>query len=82
MIMRGSRKENETQVWFRVYDWRGKKAPEVPAPEGDSRDAVKRVGKFLKTYLLSAIGLAPKSRRLLTAVRAARTLGMLAAAAP
>ncbi len=38
--------------------------------------------KFLSTYLLSAIGLAPKSRRLFTAVRAARALGIFAAAAP
>lgn len=43
--------------------------------EGDSRDAGKRVGKILKNYLLSAVGLAPKSRRPLTAVRAARAAG-------
>jgi hypothetical protein len=38
--------------------------------------------KTLKTYLLSATGLAPKSRRPFTTVRAARALGWLAAAAP
>ncbi len=37
---------------------------------------------YQKTYLLSAIGLAPTSRRPFTAVRAARAAGMLAAAAP
>jgi hypothetical protein len=37
---------------------------------------------YQKSYLLSAMGLAPKSRRLLTAVRAARAAGILAAAAP
>lgn len=44
-----------------------------------------RSGEFAKirsNYLLSATGLAPKSRRLLTAVRAARAAGILAAAAP
>jgi hypothetical protein len=50
--------------------------------EGDSRDAGKRVGKILKNYLLSAVGLAPKSRRPLTAVRAARAAGWVEAAAP
>ena len=38
--------------------------------------------KSEESYLLSAMGLAPKSRRLLTAVRAARAAGILAAAAP
>ena len=38
--------------------------------------------KFEKSYLLSAVGLAPRSRRLLAAVRAARVAGMFAAAAP
>jgi hypothetical protein len=61
------------------------------APEGlrrhrvtyDSRDAFKREEKIGKTYLLSATdGLVPKSRRLLTAVRAALALGWFAAAAP
>jgi hypothetical protein len=61
------------------------------APEGlrrhrvtyDSRDAFKREWKIGKTYLLSATdGLVPKSRRLLTAVRAALALGWFAAAAP
>src|ERR1700689_4066644 len=37
---------------------------------------------YQKIYLLSAMGLAPKSRRPLTAVRAARAAGILAAAAP
>jgi hypothetical protein len=37
---------------------------------------------YQKIYLLSAIGVAPKSRRPFTAVRAARAAGMLAAAAP
>jgi hypothetical protein len=38
--------------------------------------------KSKRFYLLSAIGLVPRSRRLLTAVRAARTVGIPAAAAP
>jgi hypothetical protein len=59
------------------------------APEGsgamreDAREM--RSSESLKPeriYLLSAMGLAPKSRRLFTAVRAARTLGIPAAAAP
>ena len=58
-----------------------KKAPGLPAPQGNSRDAFRRVGKIQKPYLLSA-GLAPKSRRPFTAVRAARTFGILVAAAP
>lgn len=47
-----------------------------------------RIPQFLNrsmtqwSYLLSAIGLAPKSRLLFTAVRAARVAGIFAAAAP
>jgi len=59
-----------------------KKAPESSGARGTREMRSSESVKLLKTYLLSAIGLAPKSRRLLTAVRAARTLGMLAAAAP
>jgi len=60
-----------------------KKAPEGTGATRVTREMRSREsGKNLKSYLLSAMGLAPKSRRLLTAVRAARTLGMFAAAAP
>jgi hypothetical protein len=37
--------------------------------------------EFEKSYLVSAVGLAPKSRRLLAAVRAARAAGKPADAA-
>ena len=58
-----------------------KKAPEGA---GATRTREMRSGEFLptKTYLLSAMGLAPRSRRPFTAVRAARAAGMFAAAAP
>jgi hypothetical protein len=58
-----------------------KKAPEGT---GATRTREMRSSEFLptRTYLLSAMGLAPMSRRLVTAVRAARAAGMLAAAAP
>ena len=56
----------------------------APVGTGATRARAMRSREFTyqKTYLLSAMGLAPKSRRLLAAVRAARTAGMPAAAAP
>jgi hypothetical protein len=48
----------------------------------NAREMRSSEGYLLETYLLSAIGLAPRSRRPLTAVRAARAAGIFAAAAP
>ena len=56
-----------------IFSGAGEKSREMRSGEGVT---------YQKTHLLSAIGLAPKSRRLLTAVRAARAAGMFAAAAP
>ncbi len=53
-----------------------------PAPRVSREMRSSEKLKSERTYLLSAIGLAPKSRRLLTAVRAARAAGRAAAAAP
>jgi hypothetical protein len=53
-----------------------------PAPRVSREMRSSEKLKSEQTYLLSAMGLAPKSRRPLTAVRAARAAGMLAAAAP
>jgi hypothetical protein len=54
----------------------------VPAPREARKMRSSEFVEFEKTYLVSAVGLAPKSRRLLAAVRAARAAGMFAAAAP
>jgi hypothetical protein len=63
------------------YD-QAKKAPEIfRRPEAREMRSSEFV-TYQKTYLLSAMGLAPRSRRLLTAARAARVAGMFAAAAP
>jgi hypothetical protein len=73
-----------------LFGTAGKRRRKAPAPwsaaqprEMRSSESFKQKRRTQNPYLLSATdGLVPKSRRLFTAVRAARTLGWFAAAAP
>ena len=84
---------SEEEEWLpatnSAWDWTAlgtggwkKKAPEAAGANEAREMRSSESDKSEGTYLLSAMGLAPRSRRPLTAVRAARAAGMLAAAAP
>jgi hypothetical protein len=67
---------------FRRHEAREMRSSESGKSRSTNSGRQIQIDKFKETYLLSAMGLAPKSRRLFTAVRAARAAGILAAAAP
>jgi hypothetical protein len=83
----GSNPVSPAQQVFRVkrlVPWGADKRKKAPEASGATRAREMRSSELHlpKIYLLSAMGLAPKSRRLLAAVRAARAAGRPETAAP